>query len=39
MARTFLLRELWVDFRIGNLDLKLGKQQVAWGKTDGLQAP
>jgi len=35
MARTFLLRELWVDFRIGNLDLKLGKQQVAWGKTDG----
>ena len=35
MARTFLLRELWVDFRIGGLDLKLGKQQVAWGKTDG----
>ncbi len=37
MAQTFLLRELWVDFRIGNLDLKLGKQQVAWGKTDGFK--
>ncbi|HSB07484.1 MAG TPA: DUF1302 family protein [Thermodesulfobacteriota bacterium] len=37
MARTFLLRELWVDFRLGNLDLKLGKQQVAWGKTDGFK--
>ena len=35
MARTFLLRELWVDFKISNFDIRLGKQQVAWGKTDG----
>jgi hypothetical protein len=35
MARTFLLRELWGEVKIGNFDIRLGKQQVAWGKTDG----
>ncbi len=37
MRRTFLLRELWGEVKIGNFDIKLGKQQVAWGKTDGLK--
>ena len=37
MAGLFLLRELWVDFKIDKFDIKLGKQQVAWGKTDGFK--
>ncbi len=37
MMRIFLLRECWADFRIGDFDIKLGKQQVVWGKTDGLK--
>jgi len=32
-----LPRELYVDIHLGNLDLRLGKQQVVWGETDGLR--
>lgn len=31
-----LLRECWVDLSIGDLDARLGKQIVAWGKSDGV---
>jgi hypothetical protein len=31
------LRELYVDFRVGGSDVRLGKQQVVWGEADGLK--
>jgi len=31
------LREFFIDFFIGPLYLKAGKQQIVWGKTDGLK--
>lgn len=31
------LRELYLDTRIGGLDLRLGKQQVVWGTADGIK--
>ncbi|MDZ7840988.1 MAG: DUF1302 family protein [Gammaproteobacteria bacterium] len=31
------LRELYADFYLGPLYLRLGKQQIVWGKTDGLK--
>ena len=30
------LRETYLDFSIGNLDLRLGKQQIVWGEAVGL---
>jgi hypothetical protein len=31
------LREAVLDISVGNMDLHLGRQQVVWGKTDGLR--
>ena len=31
------LREFYTDFFIGNTSLRIGKQQVVWGQTDGLK--
>ncbi len=31
------LRELYIDFRIGRTDVRAGKQQIVWGKADGLK--
>lgn len=31
-----LLRECWVDLSLGNLDARLGRQLVSWGKSDGI---
>ncbi|MEM9360750.1 MAG: DUF1302 family protein, partial [Pseudomonadota bacterium] len=31
------LRELFVDFRWGDVDWRLGKQQVVWGQADGIK--
>ncbi|WOJ95073.1 AMIN domain-containing protein [Congregibacter variabilis] len=31
------LRELFVDFQLGNTDWRLGKQQVVWGQADGIK--
>ena len=31
------LREFYTDFFIGNASLRIGKQQVVWGQTDGLK--
>lgn len=30
------IRELYLDLYLGNWDLRIGKQQVVWGKTDGI---
>jgi len=30
-----ILREAYISYRIPNFDLKIGKQQIAWGKMDG----
>jgi len=32
-----VLRELYLDARLGNLDLRLGRQQVVWGEAIGLR--
>jgi hypothetical protein len=32
----FRLRELYLDFYFQNFDLRVGKQQVVWGKADGV---
>ena len=31
------LREFYTDFFVGNTSLRIGKQQVVWGQTDGLK--
>ena len=31
------LRELYLDTKIGGVDLRLGKQQVVWGTADGIK--
>ncbi len=31
------LRELYVDTSVGNVDLRIGKQQVVWGTADGIK--
>ncbi len=31
------IRELFLDFELGNSQLRLGKQQVVWGQADGLR--
>jgi len=31
------LRELYVDTNAGDMDLRIGKQQVVWGKADGMK--
>jgi len=31
------LRELYLDFEIGEIQIRLGKQQVVWGQADGLR--
>jgi len=31
------LRELYVDLRLGEADVRVGKQQIVWGKSDGLK--
>lgn len=30
------LREAYIDFPVGPVDLKVGKQQIVWGKADGI---
>jgi hypothetical protein len=32
-----VLRELYVDTKVGSLDLRIGKQQVVWGTADGIK--
>ena len=32
----FNMRELYLDLYFGNFDLRIGKQQVVWGKADGV---
>lgn len=34
---SFELRELYLDTRLGNTYLRLGKQQVVWGQADGIK--
>ena len=33
---TFRMRELYLDFYFDKFDLRIGKQQVVWGKADGV---
>ena len=33
---TFRLREAYLDLYLGNFDLRVGKQQIVWGKADGV---
>ncbi len=33
---TFRLREAYIDLYFDNFDLRLGKQQIVWGKADGV---
>lgn len=33
---TFRLREVYLDLYFDNFDLRIGKQQIVWGKTDGV---
>ncbi len=33
---TFRLREAYLDLYFGNFDLRIGKQQIVWGKADGV---
>ena len=35
LAVALDLKEAWVDFALGDLDVRLGKQVVAWGLADG----
>ena len=31
------MREIYIDFFVGNTSLRIGKQQIVWGQTDGLK--
>ena len=36
-TQTELLRELYIDTTVGEVDVRIGKQQVVWGKADGVK--